>query len=438
MSAVVAIVGRPNVGKSTLFNRMIGERLAIVEDDPGITRDRLYGQVVWNDRAFTLIDTGGIEVEGSSDLSVQIRKQAEIAIAEADLIIFIVDSRDGLVRDDGDIAESLRRYDKPVILVVNKVDNQKQKQRIYEFYGLSIGEPLEISALNGINVGDLLDAVVNLLPYEEEPEEEDDLLKIAVIGRPNVGKSSLINAILGEQRVIVSDQPGTTRDAIDSYFEKDGRKYLLVDTAGMRRKSKIYANVERFSVIRALRAVDRCDVALMMLDAQDGVTDQDKRIAGYAHEQGKAMIIVLNKWDLIAKETQTADTMTKQLRQELIFCQYAQVVTISAKTGQRVARLLEMVNNVAEQHAMRIATSSLNDWLQEALRMTPPPSDHGRPCRIYYVNQVAVKPPTFVFFCNNPDMVHFSYRRYLDNQIRAAYGFSGTPLRLIFRPRGRE
>lgn len=438
MSGIVAIVGRPNVGKSTLFNRLIGERRAIVEDVPGITRDRLYGEVEWIGRKFTLIDTGGIEVEGTTDIALQIRKQAEIAIAEADLILFMGDARDGAVRDDIEIANELRKSKKPILLVVNKIDNLQQRQLMFDFFQLGIGDPLELSALNGFNTGDVLDAIVDLLPPEEGEEEDEELLRIAVIGRPNVGKSSLVNALLGEQRVIVSDVPGTTRDAIDSYFEHEGQKYLLVDTAGMRRKSKIYVNVERFSVIRALRAVERSDVVLMLIDAQDGVTEQDKRIAGYAHEQGRAMVIVINKWDLIEKDTHTSDKMIRELRNELIFCQYAPVVTISAKTGQRVHRLLDMVNAVAEQHAMRVATGGLNDWLQEAMRMTPPPSEHGRPLRIYYVNQVATRPPTFVFFCNDPERVHFSYRRYLENQIRDTYGFDGTPIRLIFRQRQRS
>ena len=435
MSGIVAIVGRPNVGKSTLFNRLIGERKAIVEELPGVTRDRLYGQVEWSGRTFTLIDTGGIEIEGSSDISVLIRVQVDIAIDEADLILFLVDSRDGLVRDDAEIAELLRRTEKPILLIVNKVDNNQQRERIYEFYSLGIGEPQELSALNGLNTGDLLDSILELIPPDNSEADDEDLLKISVIGRPNVGKSSLVNALLGDQRMIVSDQPGTTRDAIDSYFEHDGQKYLLVDTAGMRRKSRVYSNVERYAVIRALRSVDRCDIALVLIDAQDGVTDQDKRIAGYAHEQGKGMIIVVNKWDLLTKDTHTADRFTKELRNELIFCQYAPVITISAKTGQRLPRLLELTKAVAEQQTQRIATAGLNDWLQEALRMTPPPSDQGHPSRIYYVNQVSVKPPTFVFFCNNPAQIHFSYQRYLDNQIRNAYGFTGTPLRLIFRQR---
>ena len=438
MSGIVAIVGRPNVGKSTLFNRLIGERRAIVEDVPGVTRDRLYGEVEWLGRTFTLIDTGGIEVENDSDISLQTRKQAEIAIAEADVIVLMGDAREGAVRDDIEIAHALRQANKPVLLVVNKIDNIQQRIMAMEFYELAIGDPLELSALNGLNTGDLLDAIVDLLPMPEEQEEDDDSLRISVIGRPNVGKSSLVNALLGEQRVIVSDVPGTTRDAIDSPFEHEGRKYILVDTAGMRRKSKIYVNVERFSVLRALRAIERSDVVLMLIDGVDGVTEQDKRIAGYAVEQGRAIVLVINKWDLVEKDTNTADKMIRELRNELIFCRYAPVLTISAKTGQRVHRLLEMVDAAAEQHALRIATGGLNDWLQETMRMLPPPSDHGRPLRLYYVNQVATKPPTFVFFCNDPDRVHFSYQRHLENQLRESYGFVGTPIRLIFRARQRD
>jgi len=438
MEAIVAIVGRPNVGKSTLFNRLVGQRVAIVEDIPGITRDRLYGEAEWTGYRFNLIDTGGIEVEGSNDISVQIRKQAEIAIAEADTILFMTDGKQGLQGDDKEIAEYLRRSKKPVILVVNKIDNQGMVDAIYDFYELALGDPIEISAVNGLNIGDLLDQIVATLPRLEEKEEEDDIIRISFIGRPNVGKSSLINSILGEQRVIVSNVPGTTRDAIDTPFERDGKKYILIDTAGMRRKSKIYENVEHYSVLRALRAVERSDVVMMVIDATAGVTEQDKRIAGYAHEQGRAMIIVMNKWDLVDKDTNTADQETKKIRNELIFCTYAPVIFVSALTGQRMSRLLEMVDYVADQHSLRLQTSSLNDLLQEAMRLAPPPSMGNRRLKIFYVNQVATKPPLFVFFVNDPELAHFSYVRYLENKIRSTYGFEGTPIRLSFRQRERQ
>jgi len=438
LEAIVAIVGRPNVGKSTLFNRLVGQRVAIVEDIPGITRDRLYGEAEWTGYRFNLIDTGGIEVEGSNDISVQIRKQAEIAIAEADTIVFMTDGKQGLQGDDKEIAEYLRRSKKPVILVVNKIDNQSMVDAIYDFYELSLGDPIEISADSGLNIGDLLDKIVATLPRLEEKEEEDDIIRISFIGRPNVGKSSLINAILGEQRVIVSDVPGTTRDAIDTPFERDGKKYILIDTAGMRRKSKIYENVEHYSVLRALRAVERSDVVMMVIDATAGVTEQDKRIAGYAHEQGRAMIIVMNKWDLVDKDTNTAEQETKKIRNELIFCTYAPVIFVSALTGQRMSRLLEMVDYVADQHSLRLQTSSINDLLQEAMRLTPPPSMGNRRLKIFYVNQVATKPPLFVFFVNDPELAHFSYVRYLENKIRSTYGFEGTPIRLSFRQRERQ
>lgn len=438
MEAIVAIVGRPNVGKSTLFNRLIGQRLAIVEDIPGITRDRLYGDTEWTGHPFTLIDTGGIEIEGNTDISVQTRKQAEIAIAEADLILFLTDGKQGLQADDHEIAEYLRKSKKPVLLVVNKIDNVAMVQQIYDFYELGLGDPLEISAVNGLNIGDLLDAIVEAIPSQTMDEVEDDSIKISFIGRPNVGKSSLINSILGEERVIVSNVPGTTRDAIDTLFEWQEQKYTLIDTAGMRRKSKIYENVERFSVLRALRAVDRSDVVMMVLDAVEGVTEQDQRIAGYAHEKGRGMILVVNKWDLVEKDSKTADQMAKKIKDDLIFVSYAPVVFVSALTGQRIPRLLELVNYVSEQQNMRLQTSSINDLLQEAMRMNPPPNVSGRKLKIYYVSQVAVKPPVFVFFANDPELAHFSYIRYLENQIRATYGFEGTPIKLTFRARERN
>ena len=438
MEAIVAIVGRPNVGKSTLFNPIIGQRLAIVEDVPGVTRDRLYGETEWTGHRFTLIDTGGIEIEGNSDISVQTKKQAEIAIAEADLILFLTDGKEGLQTDDREIAEYLRRSKKPVLLVVNKIDNQAMVQNMYDFYELGLGDPLEISAVNGLNIGDLLDAIIEAIPSDLTEQEEDDSLKISFIGRPNVGKSSLINSILGEERVIVSNIPGTTRDAIDTLFEWHEKAYTLIDTAGMRKKSKIYENVERFSVLRALRAVDRSDVVMMVLDAIEGVTEQDQRIAGYAHEKGRGIVIVVNKWDLVEKDSKTADQMAKKIKDDLIFITYAPIVFVSALTGQRISRLLEVVDYVSEQQNLRLQTSSINDLLQEAMRMTPPPNVGGRRLKIYYVSQVAVKPPVFVFFVNNPELAHFSYVRFLENQIRATYGFEGTPIKLTFRARERS
>ena len=438
MEAIVAIVGRPNVGKSTLFNRLIGQRLAIVEDVPGVTRDRLYGETEWTGHRFTLIDTGGIEIEGNSDISIQTKKQAEIAIAEADLILFMTDGKQGLQADDREIADYLRKSKKPVLLVVNKIDNLAMVQNMYDFYELGLGDPLEISAVNGLNIGDLLDEIIASIPSDLTEQEEDDSLKISFIGRPNVGKSSLINSILGEDRVIVSNVPGTTRDAIDTLFEWHDKQYTLIDTAGMRKKSKIYENVERFSVLRALRAVDRSDVVMMVLDAVEGVTEQDQRIAGYAHEKGRGIVLVVNKWDLVEKDSKTADQMAKKIKDDLIFVTYAPIVFVSALTGQRISRLLEVVDYVSEQQNLRLQTSSINDLLQEAMRMNPPPNTAGRRLKIYYVSQVAVKPPVFVFFVNNPELAHFSYIRYLENQIRATYGFEGTPIKLTFRARERS
>lgn len=438
MEAIVAIVGRPNVGKSTLFNRLIGQRLAIVEDVPGVTRDRLYGETEWTGHRFTLIDTGGIEIEGNTDISIQTKKQAEIAIAEADLILFMTDGKQGLQADDREIADYLRKSKKPVLLVVNKIDNLAMVQNMYDFYELGLGDPLEISAVNGLNIGDLLDEIIASIPSDLTEQEEDDSLKISFIGRPNVGKSSLINSILGEDRVIVSNVPGTTRDAIDTLFEWHDKQYTLIDTAGMRKKSKIYENVERFSVLRALRAVDRSDVVMMVLDAVEGVTEQDQRIAGYAHEKGRGIVLVVNKWDLVEKDSKTADQMAKKIKDDLIFVTYAPIVFVSALTGQRISRLLEVVDYVSEQQNLRLQTSSINDLLQEAMRMNPPPNTAGRRLKIYYVSQVAVKPPVFVFFVNNPELAHFSYIRYLENQIRATYGFEGTPIKLTFRARERS
>jgi GTPase len=430
---IVAIVGRPNVGKSTLFNRIAKKRVAIVDDFPGVTRDRLYMDAEWISREFTMIDTGGIELEGQDVITTNIRIQAQLAINEADVILFIVDAKTGITQADEEVASILRRAKKPVVVAVNKVDSPKDSQGLYEFYNLGLGDPIGISATNALNTGDLLDAIVEAFPEEKENDTEDDEIKVAFIGRPNVGKSSMVNAVLGEERVIVSDIPGTTRDAIDTHFVKDGQKYVLIDTAGMRRKAKVDIPVERYSVMRSLRAVDRCDVVLMVIDAVDGITDQDKKIAGYAHEAGKGIAIVVNKWDLVDKDDKTTLRFTDNLRAELAFMQYAPILFISALTKQRVQRITEIVKYVAEQHSMRVSTSVLNQVIEDAVNISPPPVDKGRRLKIYYTTQVSIKPPTFIFFVNEPEIVHFSYRRYLENKLREAFGFEGTPLHLIMR-----
>ncbi|MBU2701039.1 GTP-binding protein [Sporomusaceae bacterium BoRhaA] len=430
---IVAIVGRPNVGKSTLFNRIAKKRVAIVDDFPGVTRDRLYMDAEWISREFTMIDTGGIELEGQDVIATNIRIQAQLAINEADVILFMVDAKTGITQADEEVASILRRAKKPVVVAVNKVDSPKDSQGLYEFYNLGLGDPIGISATNALNTGDLLDAIVEAFPEEKENDTEDDEIKVAFIGRPNVGKSSMVNAVLGEERVIVSDIPGTTRDAIDTHFVKDSQKYVLIDTAGMRRKAKVDIPVERYSVMRSLRAVDRCDVVLMVIDAVDGITDQDKKIAGYAHEAGKGIAIVVNKWDLVDKDDKTTLRFTDNLRAELAFMQYAPILFISALTKQRVQRITEIVKYVAEQHNMRVSTSVLNQVIEDAVNISPPPVDKGRRLKIYYTTQVSIKPPTFIFFVNEPEIVHFSYRRYLENKLREAFGFEGTPLHLIMR-----
>lgn len=437
---VVAIVGRPNVGKSTFFNRVIGGMVAIVENTPGVTRDRLYFDAEWQGTKFTLIDTGGIEFKDqSTPLSTMMKQQAEIAVDESDVVLFLVDGKSKVTPDDEQIAKYLRKAGKPVILVVNKVENFTEfEPDAHEYLTLGFGDPLPISSVHGLNIGDLLDVVVDRLPEDSGEDIDPDVVKIAVIGRPNVGKSSLVNNLLGEERVIVSDIPGTTRDAIDTPFTYEGREYILIDTAGIRRKKKILEVTENYSVIRSFRAVDRADIVLMVIDATEGVTDQDKRIVGYAHEEGKGLILIMNKWDLITKDEKTINKYEKELREELAFVGYAPTQFISAKTGQRVNKIMDLVEFVAEQTSRRILTSTLNTMLREWVHLNPPPSDKGKRLKILYATQKSVQPPTFIFFVNEPELMHFSYHRYLENQIRKNFGFEGSPIRLIMRKRKEE
>lgn len=435
---IVAIVGRPNVGKSTLFNRIVGERVAIVQDQPGVTRDRLYQDAEWLGRRFTLVDTGGLDLQENGEIIGQVRDQADLAIRESDVVLFVVDARSGLTATDEEVAEMLRHSEKPVILVANKVEKFDGSQDFYDFYQLGLGEPIPVSAAEGMNTGDLLDRILELLPPNEEEEFEPDTIRIAVIGRPNVGKSSLVNSILGENRVIVSNIPGTTRDAIDIHFEREGRRYVLVDTAGIRRRSRIDEPTEKYSVIRSLRAVDRCEVALMLLDATQGVTDQDKRIVGYAHEEGKACVLIVNKWDLVEKDDRTINRYTERIRHELGFMQYAPILFVSALTRQRVHRVLELVNYVSEQHNQRVATANLNSLIRDAILQSPPPAQKTKRLKVLYATQGGVKPPKFVIFVNDPELMHFSYLRYLENQLREAYGFEGTPLKFVLRKREKD
>ena len=436
---IVAIVGRPNVGKSTLFNIFADSRISIVEDTPGVTRDRLYAEAEWLDRRFTMVDTGGIEMQNTDSIAVSIREQAKIAIQEADVILFVCDARTGITNDDMEVAKLLRQSQKPVILAVNKADTPKQETEAYEFYSLGIGEPYLISASNRLNLGDLLDSIVEHFPKEnDDDEEEDDFIRVAIIGRPNVGKSSIFNDIIGQTRSIVSDVAGTTRDAIDVPVEKDGQKYLFIDTAGMRRKGRVDEPIEKYSVIRTLRAVDRSDVVLMVLNAVEGITEQDKKIAGYAHEAGKGIVIVVNKWDLYEKDNNSTVEFTKNLRKELIFMPYANVVFVSALTHQRISRLPEMIKDAAESNAMRISTSVLNQVITDAVAMNQPPMEKGKRLKILYTTQVKVKPPTFVIFCNEPEIMHFSYQRYLENQLREAFGVMGTPINIIVRGKNED
>ncbi|MDO4473447.1 MAG: ribosome biogenesis GTPase Der [Eubacteriales bacterium] len=433
---VVAIVGRPNVGKSTLFNALAGEMISIVKDTPGVTRDRIYADVSWLDRDFTLIDTGGIEPESKDIILSQMREQAQIAIDTADVIIFITDVRQGLVDSDSKVADMLRRSGKPVVLTVNKVDNfDKFMPDVYEFYNLGIGDPQPISASSRLGLGDMLDVVISYFPDKSEAEEEDERPRVAIVGKPNVGKSSIINKLIGEQRVIVSDIAGTTRDAIDTPVVHDGREYVFIDTAGLRRKNKIREELERYSIIRTVTAVERADVVLMVIDATEGVTEQDAKIAGIAHERGKGIIIVVNKWDAIEKNDKTMREFEDRVRQILSFMPYAEIVYVSALTGQRLHKMFDVINMVIENQTMRVATGVLNEIMMEAVAMQQPPSDKGKRLKLYYITQVSVKPPTFVIFVNDKELMHFSYLRYLENRIREAFGFRGTSLKFFVRER---
>ncbi len=434
-----AIVGRPNVGKSTLFNKLIGERISIVEDTPGVTRDRIYAEGEWLTKKFVLIDTGGIEPRNDDIILEQMRRQAQIAIDMSDVIIFMVDVKAGLTASDHDVAAMLKKSGKPIVLVCNKVDNVGQvPMEFYEFYNLGMDEPIAISSIHGLGTGDLLDKLFEYVPETDEEEEDDDSIKVAVIGKPNVGKSSLINKILGENRVIVSNIAGTTRDAIDTQYVHQGQKYTFIDTAGMRKKGKIDENIERYSVIRSLAAVDRADVVLILIDATEGVTEQDTKIAGYAHEQGKASIIVVNKWDLIEKETNTMEQFRKDVQNGLSYMTYAPVAFTSAMTGARIPKLFDLIRYVNMQHAMRISTGVLNDILNEATSKVQPPSDKGRRLKIMYITQASTKPPTFILFVNDKELAHYSYVRYIENQIRSTFGLEGTPIRFIIRQRGED
>ena len=434
---IVAIVGRPNVGKSTLFNIFANSRISIVEDTPGVTRDRLYADTEWLDNEFMMVDTGGIEIMNTDKIAVSIRQQAQIAIAEADVILFVCDARAGITHEDAEVAKMLRQSKKPIVLAINKADSPKQEMEIFEFYNLGIGEPIPVSAANHLGLGDLLDAVVEKFPetsaYGEDGNEDE--IKVALIGRPNVGKSSIFNTLVGEERSIVSDVAGTTRDAIDTPVIREGQKFLFIDTAGMRRKARIDEPIEKYSIIRSLRAVDRSDVVLMVIDAIDGVTEQDKKIAGYAHEAGKGIVLVVNKWDLYDKDNTSTLRYTENLRRELVFMQYAPVVFVSAMTKQRIHRLPEVIHYVAEQNAMRISTSVLNQVVEDAIAINPPPTEKGQRLKILYATQVKIKPPTFVIFVNDKGLMHFSYTRYIENKIREAFGFRGTPLKFIIRER---
>ncbi|MED3646724.1 ribosome biogenesis GTPase Der [Halalkalibacterium halodurans] len=429
---VIAIVGRPNVGKSTIFNRIVGERVAIVEDRPGVTRDRIYSHGEWLNREFNVIDTGGIEI-GEEPLLVQMRAQAELAIKEADVIIFIVNGREGVTAADQEVAKLLFRSKKPVVLGVNKIDHPDMQEELYEFYSLGIGDPIPISGAHGLGLGDLLDACVEHFPEDEGDDYDEDTIRISLIGRPNVGKSSLVNAMLGEERVIVSNIPGTTRDAIDTPFSRDDQEYVLIDTAGMRKRGKVYESTEKYSVLRSLKAIERSDVVLVVLNGEEGIIEQDKKIAGYAHEAGRAIIIVVNKWDAVEKDDKTLHRFQQKIRDEFQFLDYAPVLFVSAKTKQRLQHVLPAVKKVSENHNLRVPTHVLNDLVMDAVAMNPTPTDHGKRLKINYVTQVTVGPPTFVFFVNDPELMHFSYARFLENRLRDTFEFEGTPIKIIAR-----
>ncbi|RLQ95087.1 ribosome biogenesis GTPase Der [Falsibacillus albus] len=431
---VVAIVGRPNVGKSTIFNRIVGERISIVEDIPGVTRDRIYSNAEWLTHEFNIIDTGGIEI-GDAPFIEQIRQQAEIAIDEADVIIFLVNGREGATAADEEVAKILYRSKKPVVLAVNKVDNPEMRDQIYDFYSLGFGDPHPISGSHGLGLGDLLDEVVRAFPAQQEDEYSEDVIKFSLIGRPNVGKSSLFNALLGEDRVIVSDIEGTTRDAVDSAYSFEGQEYVIIDTAGMRKKGKVYESTEKYSVLRALRAIERSDVVLVVLNGEEGIREQDKRIAGYAHEAGRAVVIVVNKWDAVEKDEKTMKLFEQNIREHFQFLSYAPIVFVSAKTKKRLHTLMPVIDMASENHSLRVQSSILNEVIMDAIAMNPTPTDKGKRLKVFYATQVAVKPPTFVIFVNEPELMHFSYERFLENRIREAFGFEGTPIRIISRHR---
>ena len=433
---IVAVVGRPNVGKSTLFNKIAGQRISIVQDTPGVTRDRIYADINWLDYNFTLIDTGGIEPESDNIILKSMREQAEIAIETADVILFMTDVRQGMVDDDAKVADMLRRSKKPIVLVVNKVDSfEKFMPDVYEFYNLGLGDPHPISGSSRLGIGDMLDEVVSHFNESAKDDTEDERPRIAIIGKPNVGKSSIINKLLGEDRVIVSDIAGTTRDAVDTEIVRNGREYVFIDTAGLRRKSKIKEDIERYSIIRTVSAVERCNVAVLVIDATEGITDQDAKIAGIAHDRGKGMIIAVNKWDAIEKNDKTIYKFTEEIRNKLSYMPYAELLFISAQTGQRLPKLFETIDAVIENHSLRIATGVLNEIMSEAVAMQQPPSDKGKRLKLYYITQVSVKPPTFVIFVNDKELMHFSYTRYIENRIRESFGFRGTPLKFIIRER---